>query len=94
VRRQVAEGSKRTPTGDWGRLRRQVLARDRHTCQMCRTTAAQLEAQGEYLEVHHRDGDSNNNDLSNLQALCRVPCHRQIAQPAVRRERLARSRRR
>lgn len=28
------------------------------------------------LDVHHIDGDITNNDPSNLQTLCRTPCHR------------------
>ncbi len=87
-REQQQQGAKRSASAEWTRLRRLVLHRDGHACQMCGKRERQLRAQGNVLEVHHRDGDHENDDLGNLVALCRTPCHRQIAQPAVRRARL------
>lgn len=88
---QQREGAKRSATAEWQRLRRRVLDRDGHRCTCCGKTEAQLKVEGNALEVHHRDGDHENNALPNLTALCRTPCHRQIVQPAVRRTRLARA---
>jgi 5-methylcytosine-specific restriction endonuclease McrA len=87
-RTQRKRGTKRSAGGEWAALRAAVLERDHHRCQLCAKTEQELRDEGNVLEVHHRDGDHENNDLSNLQALCRTPCHRQIAQPAARRARL------
>ena len=49
----------------WRTLRAAVL-RTHPVCVLCRTAEAS--------EVDHRDDDPTNNDLSNLDALCK-PCH-------------------
>ncbi|MGA6183373.1 HNH endonuclease signature motif containing protein [Stenotrophomonas sp. NPDC077421] len=68
-RNRQAERALATNSTYWLRLRAVVLSQS-PLCVACmaegRTTAAS--------HVDHRDGDSRNNDLSNLQGLCR-PCH-------------------
>lgn len=54
----------------WRLIRDRVLVRDAYTCQVCkRLIDASKEA-----HVDHRDGDSHNNAMENLQTLC-VSCH-------------------
>lgn len=55
----------RTNDERWGRLREQILHRD-PICVKCERAAA--------TEVDHIDGNAHNNDLENLQGLCK-PCH-------------------
>ena len=31
------------------------------------------------FDIHHKDKDTSNNDIANLEALC-VPCHRKVTQ--------------
>lgn len=59
----------RTATYHWRKLRLSILERDKYTCQSCGVITV-------VLEVDHivPISDSNDNDPSNLQALCR-PCH-------------------
>ena len=52
-------------------LKRQIRARDNHTCQECLRTEEQLYCA---LDVHHIDYDKRNNSPENLIALCRS-CH-------------------
>ena len=52
-------------------LKRQVLIRDRFTCQRCHRTPKELPYP---LDVHHMDGGKENHDPANLQTLCRS-CH-------------------
>ena len=54
----------------WQRLREAVLVRDAYTCRICKRIAA---GKGE-AHVDHIDGDAGNNDIGNLQLLCRQ-CH-------------------
>lgn len=49
----------------WKILRMQALQRDGYRCRDCK---------GYGDQVDHRDGDSHNNDIGNLQTLCHV-CH-------------------
>jgi len=49
-------------------LQKEALARARHKCQSCHK---QLRA---VWHIHHRDGNPNNNRLSNLRVLCPT-CH-------------------
>lgn len=48
----------------------QVLKRDNHTCQECKTKHQEINK----LNVHHKDGDHTNNELKNLETLC-IKCH-------------------
>lgn len=54
-----------TGSAAWARLRQEVLLRDAHRCRRCRRLVA-----GRSAHVDHIDGNSHNNDLSNLQTLC------------------------
>lgn len=54
-----------------GALKREVRKQAGYQCQACGVTQAEL---SEALGVHHMDGDKQNSDLANLQALCRS-CH-------------------
>lgn len=49
------------------RVRRRVLHRDGYRCQDCST--------GLGLQLHHLNGDANDNELENLETLCSA-CHR------------------
>lgn len=56
--------------------RQEVLERDNFKCQMCGNNALSM------LTVHHKDGNGRgskkvNNDLDNLQTLCRA-CHAKV----------------
>lgn len=62
-RRQPQRKSRNLPVS----LRRATLQRASHCCQRCGSDTLKL-------EVHHRDWDWRNNDLSNLVVLCRI-CH-------------------
>ena len=57
----------RTSSYHWRKLRMTILERDKFTCQNCGVITT-------VLEVDHIIPNSDNNDPSNLQALCR-PCH-------------------
>lgn len=57
----------RTSSYAWRQLRMKILERDKFTCQSCGLITT-------VLEVDHIFPNSENNDPSNLQALCR-PCH-------------------
>ena len=57
----------RTSSYHWRKLRLSILERDKFTCQSCGLITT-------VLEVDHIEPNSDNNDKSNLQALCR-PCH-------------------
>jgi 5-methylcytosine-specific restriction endonuclease McrA len=61
---------RRGTSSEWRRLRGLAIHRARHRCQRC---GKHEERSG--LEVHHVDGDSENNRLSNLRALC-PDCHK------------------
>ncbi len=53
----------------WVKIRKDILARDSHTCRICFK---------EYdLHVHHIDYDRKNNSGLNLVTLC-GPCHRAV----------------
>jgi intracellular multiplication protein IcmJ len=63
------------------KVRRNVLARDKHKCQFCgfevspnRTAPPETSEASGYLEVHHLDDDHSNNDLDNLVSTCPF-CH-------------------
>ena len=57
----------RTSSYHWRKLRLSILERDKFTCQSCGLITT-------VLEVDHIEPNSDNNDRSNLQALCRS-CH-------------------
>lgn len=57
----------RTSSYQWRKLRKSILERDKFTCQSCGLITT-------VLEVDHIIPNSDNNNPSNLQALCR-PCH-------------------
>lgn len=59
-------GINRYPYG-WDALRKKVLDRDGHKCTVCKRT-------GVMLHVHHKDMDTKNNKLSNLETKCNQ-CH-------------------
>lgn len=70
-RRRQQEQDARRPTPQergygrqWAAIRRAVLKEQPH-CERCEERA---------VLVHHRDHDTTNNDLANLEALCRT-CH-------------------
>ena len=54
--------------GDWTRIREQILSRDKHTCVYCGF------ASEKYQDVHHLDGDHDNNIPENLVTACMF-CH-------------------
>lgn len=60
TRRALNTGSKQ-----WRQIRKQILRRDEYTCQICGSHGDQ---------VDHKDGDSHNNEPSNLWTLC-IGCH-------------------
>ena len=64
-------------------LKRQIRARDGYECRHCGITESQL---GKALDVHHRDGDKQNNDPTNLISLC-TRCHGKVPYGTWRRKR-------
>jgi len=54
---------------DWQATRKRIIDRDRGACQICGSPVR--------LQVHHRDGNNENNDDANLQTLCAI-CHLKI----------------
>ena len=52
----------------WEQLRLKILERDDYTCQYCGYRYEK------YLNCHHIDGDSENNDLENIVVVC-IDCH-------------------
>lgn len=63
----IPSNRKRTSSYQWRKLRLTILERDKFTCQSCGIISV-------VLEVDHIIPNSDNNDPSNLQSLCR-PCH-------------------
>lgn len=63
----IPSNRQRTSSYAWRKLRLSILKRDKFTCQNCGVITT-------VLEVDHIVPDSDNNEPSNLQALCR-PCH-------------------
>jgi 5-methylcytosine-specific restriction endonuclease McrA len=61
---------------EWVKARTRALARDSYTCRECERTEREVRLAGGHLEVHHVDGNPQNNDLSNLLTLCSLGCHR------------------
>ncbi len=55
----------------WDNISRQFRERKNWQCEECRIS---LYDKREYLHVHHKDGNKNNNISENLQALC-IACH-------------------
>ncbi|WP_223484720.1 HNH endonuclease signature motif containing protein [Stenotrophomonas indicatrix] len=68
-RDRQAERALATNSTPWRRLRALVLA----ACPLCVACSAEGRIRAA-SHVDHRDGDSRNNELSNLQGLC-VRCH-------------------
>lgn len=58
-----------TGSAQWRRLREMVLLRDNYTCADCKRLVVGKEA-----HVDHIDGDSHNQQLSNLACRC-INCH-------------------
>jgi len=59
---------KKLPRKDFSKKTcRIVLKRQLHRCNDCKSFS-------EYLEFHHKDGNSANNDITNAEALCPL-CH-------------------
>lgn len=54
-------------------LRKEIVQRDNHACTECESK--------QHLQVHHIDGNSHNNNFSNLITLCRT-CHKAIDKQA------------
>jgi len=75
-KRKTAEELSQNPITNSHRLRLRILEDGvrEHRCEQCENT----EWMGEPipLELHHIDGNHNNNDLSNIQLLC-PNCHAQ-----------------
>jgi 5-methylcytosine-specific restriction endonuclease McrA len=61
----------RGTSGNWRKLRKQVLQAARFRCQGCGRRATPDDT----LAVHHVDRNAMNNELSNLEALCKS-CHK------------------
>ena len=55
---------------EWSRIRRHVLARDGYACVQCGRRGVRLEM--DHI-VPLKDGGTD--ELSNLQSLCKAPCH-------------------
>lgn len=55
-------------TAKWGMLRSYVLARDNHRCTLC--GIADWQGKPLIFTVDHVDGNSDNNTLTNLRAIC------------------------
>lgn len=53
---------------DWGKIREQILQRDRYTCAYCAFSCSKFQ------EVHHLDGEHDNNIPENLITACPL-CH-------------------
>ena len=70
---ESADARRRMPAC-WGRLRKQVLERDKYRCRRC--------ARPGRLEVHHQNGRPDDNRLENLVTLCRS-CHIEAHRPPV-----------
>jgi len=61
-------GDRMGSTWAWRKLRKRALERDGYRCQRCDAPYP--------LEVHHKNGDPDDNRLENLETVC-VPCHKQ-----------------
>ena len=62
------KGDRRTSTQAWANLRRQVFARDGHTCATCGAYGNEVD------HIDNRRGPGYDS-LENLQVLC-TPCHK------------------
>lgn len=66
-RKQQGLTGKRGSTTAWRRLRRRVIARAGYRCEW---PGCDKVFPAHPAEVHHKDGNSRNNSINNLEALC------------------------
>jgi hypothetical protein len=69
---KISAREQTTLPADWRMIRQRIIEGDRYHCCVCDST--------EKLEVHHRDGNEQNNSTANLVTLC-YKCHRKIPVP-------------
>lgn len=69
-RRAEGDTGSRGTSGEWRRVRARALIRDAFTCQECGRHEQDVKLAGGHLEVHHVNGDANDNRLDNLTTLC------------------------
>jgi len=62
--------SRAGPNKEWLDIRKQILKRDNYHCQDCDMPQNEVYR----LDVHHNDGNADNNDFTNLVTLC-PSCH-------------------
>ena len=63
----------------WRKLRIEVFVRDNYTCQMCKRICGGKFPADDSPEADHKQPHRGNEDLffdpTNLQTLCKFPCH-------------------
>jgi hypothetical protein len=64
-------------TPDWYETSRNYRMKKKFTCEDCGINLNQNLANGYYLETHHIDGNTKNNDEDNFKCLC-VLCHASV----------------
>lgn len=67
---------KTTYPDNWHSISQDYRRKMHYTCERCGITLS-AGVVSYYLDVHHLDGNKQNNDPSNLQCLC-VDCHSQV----------------
>jgi hypothetical protein len=66
-------------TPDWHEMSRNYRMKNKFTCESCGIKLNQNLVNGYYLETHHIDGNTKNNDEANFKCLC-VLCHASVDQ--------------